>query len=560
MVAISGLGSCPRSSHAPHPLGVPVAGLRTRLAQAPYPIVAFLQPPIQTTTHSAPPVLQNQGLFHCLTTPAPDEKGRPPPARTNEKPDTMARWQADHRRFAPWQYQAKYLVTSQQGTTSLAPAAMREQMMGFSATHTANMTHDPTEYHRNKALGNTWHVPTATWLLFIILLNTLAVPATSITYTPIQRAAAIWLASPVQFGPPPRPTPHTYMPQFSWRDHLQWARTLDTSHTPKPLDPTLVWCVQAAAAFHPMAEFRKQAVEEIQQLVDDMEDVTAKWKSQLPQHVHHAYTTAGSAAQVPVFIHLLKQIQYPQANILEQELTQGFKLMGQLQPGTNWYIRTDQKYLQPKSSEQFADHSQQYVHRKLASPRVDDHYEFMLAEIVQEVKAGRMNGPYRQPTSWTTKTIAPAGYDLALLHLPHQNPKIAMAFSIKQTGSDGKDKIRRGEDWRRSGHNSTCIMHDQPFHHTPDHFASLVMQTHQTRPTADMHVWGHDHDGAYRQLPLDNPESAYVLLQTPDGPTLWSHNVLLFGSSASVWGYNRFGDAMVSVSRILLVPHDALCG
>ena len=350
----------------------------------------------------------------------------------------------------------------------------------------------------------------------------------------------------------PRPAPHSHMPQFSWRDHLQWARTLDTSHTPKPLDPTLVWCVQAAAAFHPMAEFRKQAVEEIRRLVDDMEDVTAAWKSQLPQHVHHAYATAGGT-QVPVFIHLLKQIQYPQANILEQELTQGFRLMGHLQPGTNWYIRTDQKYLQPKSSQQFADHNQQYVHRKLASPRVDDHYEFMLAEIVQEVKAGRMNGPYRQPPSWTTKTIAPAGYDLALLHLPHHNPKIAMAFSIKQTGSDGKDKIRRGEDWRRSGHNSTCIMHDQPFHHTPDHFASLVMQTHQTHPTADMHVWGHDHDGAYRQLPLDNPENAYVLLHTPHGPTLWSHNVLLFGSSASVWGYNRFGDAMVSVSRILLL-------
>ena len=64
---------------------------------------------------------------------------------------------------------------------------------------------------------------------------------------------------------------------------------------------------------------------------------------------------------------------------------------------------------------------------------------------------------------------------------------------------------------------------------------------------------GHDHDGAYRQLPLDNPENAYVLLHTPQGPTLWSHNVLLFGSLASVWGYKRFGDAMVSVSRILLL-------
>ena len=354
------------------------------------------------------------------------------------------------------------------------------------------MTHDPAEYHRNKALGNTWHVPTATWLLFIVLLNTLAIPATAVSYTPIQRATAMWLVNPVHFGPQPRPSPQLYMPQFSWQDHLRWARTLDTSHTPKALDPTLVWCVQAATAFHPITEFRRQAVAEIRQLVEDMEDVTANWRSQLPPHVHHAYTTAGGTTQVPVFIHLLKQIHYPQADILEQELTQGFRLMGDLQPGTNWYIRADQKYLQPKSPQQFADNNQQYVHRKLTTPRVDDHYEFMLEEIAQEVKAGRVNGPYRRPPSWPTKTIAPAGYDLTLLHLPHTDPKVAVAFSIKQTGSDGKDKIRRGEDWRRGGHNSTCIMHDQPFHRTPDHFASLVMQTHQTHPAADMHVWGHD--------------------------------------------------------------------
>ena len=29
--------------------------------------------------------------------------------------------------------------------------------------------------------------------------------------------------------------------------------------------------------------------------------------------------------------------------------------------------------------------------------------------------------------------------------------------------------------------------------------------------------------------------------------------MLLFDSSASVWGYNRFGDAMVSVSRVILL-------
>ena len=41
------------------------------------------------------------------------------------------------------------------------------------------------------------------------------------------------------------------------------------------------------------------------------------------------------------------------------------------------------------------------------------------------------------------------------------------------------------------------------------------------------------------------------LLLTPEGPTLWLHHVLLFGSAASVWSYNRFGDVLTSLSRVL---------
>ena len=217
------------------------------------------------------------------------------------------------------------------------------------------------------------------------------------------------------------------------------------------------------------------------------------------------------------------------------ELTDGFQLMGDLQPSTKWYIRTDQKYLQPRSPAKFVD----------------------------QVRAGRMNGPFKRPRAWSTPSVAPCGYDMTdmtLQPLPRQDPGIAMAFSIKQIGSEGKDKIRRGEDWRRSGHNFTCTMRDQPFHHTPDHFAaSLAIQTHRLHPDEEMHVWGHDHDAAYRQLPLDNPENAYVLLHTPEGPTLWNHSVLLFGSSASLWGYNGGGGRVnlgllrVRLESVLLV-------
>ena len=133
---------------------------------------------------------------------------------------------------------------------------------------------------------------------------------------------------------------------------------------------------------------------------------------------------------------------------------------------------------------------------------------------------------------------------------PRSAPIIAVAFSIEQTGSDGQPKIRRGEDRRRSGHNRSCNMADQPHHHKPNHYVWLAQHTAGTDAT-QLHAWGHDHDGAYRQLPLNHPSLAYVLLLTPDGPTLWLHHVLLFGSANSVWSYNRFGDVLTSLSRVL---------
>ena len=93
-------------------------------------------------------------------------------------------------------------------------------------------------------------------------------------------------------------------------------------------------------------------------------------------------------------------------------------------------------------------------------------------------------------------------------------------------------------------------MTDQPYHHTPDHYTWLAQYTCKQSPDTPL-VWGHDHDGAYRQLPLSDPSIAYVLLLTPSGPTLWHHHVLLFGSAASVWAYNRFGDMLSAIARTI---------
>ena len=66
---------------------------------------------------------------------------------------------------------------------------------------------------------------------------------------------------------------------------------------------------------------------------------------------------------------------------------------------------------------------------------------------------------------------------------------------------------------------------------------------------------GLDHEAAYRQLPAEEPNHTYVILNTPQGPSLWRHNVLLFGSTASVWSYCRVADFMTWLNRCaLLLP------
>ena len=141
--------------------------------------------------------------------------------------------------------------------------------------------------------------------------------------------------------------------------------------------------------------------------------------------------------------------------------------------------------------------------------------------------------------------------DLRLLPCPSNTPLASFVFPIIQVGSDGKDKVRRGEDWRRSKHNSTVRASDQPHHHNIDSYVNAGRRAKQMFPMSDIHLWGHDHEGAYRQLPCRQPEHAYMILWTEDGPTLWRHNVLLFGAVGSVWGYNRFGDALMNICRSL---------
>ena len=95
------------------------------------PIAALLQPTFHTKDWETPTVLQEGKPFHCLTTQAPTDQGRPPPKSSHVDTSTWQRWEEHGRQFAPWQYMPQYLTRHQDGPWQPITPLQRERLMGF---------------------------------------------------------------------------------------------------------------------------------------------------------------------------------------------------------------------------------------------------------------------------------------------------------------------------------------------------------------------------------------------------------------------------------------------
>ena len=101
-------------------------------------------------THSA----TNGQPFHCLTTQAPTDQGRPPPKSTHVDESTWQRWEEHQRQFAPWQYQPQYLTRYQDGPWQPITPIQRERLMGFPDDYT-----QPPHIPISDRSRNTWVIP-----------------------------------------------------------------------------------------------------------------------------------------------------------------------------------------------------------------------------------------------------------------------------------------------------------------------------------------------------------------------------------------------------------------
>ncbi|CAE7200466.1 unnamed protein product [Symbiodinium microadriaticum] len=205
--------------------------------------------------------------------------------------------------------------------------------------------------------------------------------------------------------------------------------------------------------------------------------------------------------------------------------------------------------------DEFLQKNELYVKDKLRRCRVDPCWEAMAQEIAGDVSKGRMEGPFSSPKSWPKQAVplTTFSHTSKLAQGPTAHKPTCFAFAVHQVGSDGKPKVGRAEDWRRSFANATVGAKDSPTYHDIWAYVQLAVAIKQKHPHAQLLIWGLDHEAAYRQLAAEDPDHTWVILPTPHGITLWRHTVLMFGSVASVWAYCRIADLMSWLCRACLL-------
>ncbi|OLP86253.1 DNA (cytosine-5)-methyltransferase 3A [Symbiodinium microadriaticum] len=487
----------------------------------------------------------------CLTTPAPSAEGRPPPKRMKGKLSAQARqrWLSGHRQYAPWVYEDHALVFEKSGEGQLLPAELTEQLHHYPAGLTRCESVTPKDRHR--LLGNSWHLGIARILIALVLLSNIAtVTAFDDRGLDFFLAEAKNRALPVA-GHLSTATVAAVEPSHDMLE--QWWHSLDLTHPllvkPK-VEPAVERTMQDIVQLGPaVVHYREQAVAAVKQLKVEMQAETTAWFQSLPEHVARAYSLEDNqVVQIPMFMRLLRGCGYPDCDNLEADLNRGFPLLGTLRRSPGWHTRTDDWYDHPVTEEVFSSLNCRHIRQRAKAHKADPEWECMLKEVLQERDQGRIQGPFRAHESWGFRAVATDGDDL--VPMPSGPAYAAFAFSVVQEGSDGSKKVRRCEDYRRSHHNSTIKALDKPPHDSVESYVRILLAWAFLGILAQ--VWCQDLMAAYRQYPVLAVAHAYMLLQLPQGISVWRHAVLPFGASASVWHFNRCTEQLPSFLQKVL--------
>ena len=131
------------------------------------------------------------------------------------------------------------------------------------------------------------------------------------------------------------------------------------------------------------------------------------------------------------------------------------------------------------------------IEQTLQTRAPSKHSQMMLSELINESKTGRICGPFLPPVGWNINVCSQIDTDDGPIFpqtCPDSMVAMAIALAIEQIGSDGNDKVRRGEDWLRGLQNGTIRIGDSPFHHTVDHYINIARHVWEAEQTTTLNM------------------------------------------------------------------------
>ena len=516
------------------------------------PIASMIQPSVHVKDWETPAVLCNKHLFHCLTTQAPTDLGRPPPAHAQADDATWERWQQDNRQFPPWQYQPQFLTRPHEGEWQSITPLQRERLMALPDDYTKITDRHPSTRTRNTMLGNAWHFPSALWLLTLLLM----IPSSpalghSPTQSNLQKLTGLWLASQTPW-PPAKTTHHQHMPQLDWHSHLRWARTLqDPTADHSNLDPSLCWAINQSRCLPNIQQIRQAVTTELRLLVEEHQENTTSWFEQIPPHCQLAYQQTDMITQIPTLIHILDSIQYPHTQHSNRN---------SVKDSPYWDIYT-----------------QAWIGMSAPTPNThlpppSRHYD-NITEPTSTRNYSRTKSTHTG-ISWRTKSPQKSNKDVWLAPSKHQHGCRPTLHHWKNThtlpfyylfltqiplsqwpsASNRPDQMEnRRSDAERTGDPLAITKHVT---WQTNLITILQITTHGWHNIPDNDPTNHHWCGAmittvhidnYLLTILPSPMSCCLpQMAQPYGTIMYS-----FGSAASVWAYNRFGDMLSAVARTI---------
>ena len=330
-------------------------------------------------------------------------------------------------------------------------------------------------------------------------------------------------------------------PEGSATQHARWALGLTWEDVfPLALNPCLKWAFldQHELLGYRLCEWRNAVSKDVCELVREVREDQEEWLQLAPDHVQQAYKQGSQTfvVQLLPFAVLLQLFEFPEWEQLVCDMFHGFRMLGPLTPGSAWQLRTDAKYARPIGFEQFKAFNAAHARTLVHSVRSDEHTDQIRSEVEREAKLGRFRGPWPREC-------------LRHVQQPLQQTENTCEFAAKAFPIVQGDKVRRGDDWLRSGHNSTVWASDTPPYSGT---ATIIAAVRYCARKSSPHLAAVDHEGAYRSLPVRDPrECCTVLPGEPEG-SVWQHTVLPFGATGSVWAYLRVADAFCFLSIVLL--------